>query len=92
MGEGLQCCRSSPGKICNDRGGGSSAMLQTFPLGRKSAMLQSFRGKVCNVANLPEGKSARGKVCNTTPALSSDAGRLGHCNRVMAQSTSFLVI
>ena len=44
-------------------------------------MLQIFRGKVCNVADLPGGKvcnvadlpggrSARGKVCNTTQALS----------------------
>ena len=45
-------------------------------------MLQIFRGKVCNVADLPGGKvcnvadlpggrSARGKVCNTTPAFST---------------------
>ena len=49
--------------------GGRSAIMQTFPLGAgRSAMLQIFRGKVCNVADLPGGKSARGKVCNTTPA------------------------
>ena len=34
--------------------GGRSAMLQTFPLGKRSAILQIFRGKVCNVADLPE--------------------------------------
>ena len=43
-------------------------MLQTVPLGGRSAMLQIFRGKVCNVADLPGGRSAmlqtfRGKVC-----------------------------
>ena len=35
--------------------GGRSAMLQTFPLGGRSAMLQIFRGKVCNAADLPGG-------------------------------------
>ena len=29
-------------------------------------MLQIFRG-VCNVADLPGGRSARGKACDTTP-------------------------
>ena len=52
-------------RFCNERG--RSAMLQTFPFGGRSAMLQIFRGKVCNVADLPGGRSARGKVCNTTP-------------------------
>ena len=33
-------------------------MLQTFPLGIRSAMLQIFRGKVCNVADLPGGRHA----------------------------------
>ena len=33
--------------------GGRFAILQTFPLGGRSAMLQIFRGKVCNVADLP---------------------------------------
>ena len=37
---------------------GRSAMLQTFSLGGVSAMLQIFRGKVCNVADLPGGVSA----------------------------------
>ena len=32
-------------------------------------MFQIFRGKVCNVAELPGGRSARRKVCNTTPEL-----------------------
>ena len=35
--------------------GERSAMLQTFSLGGRSAMLQIFRGKVCNVADLPGG-------------------------------------
>ena len=48
--------------------GGRSAMLQTIPLGGSSAMLQIFRGKVCNVADLP-GRGVRnvadlpGEVC-----------------------------
>ena len=72
-GGGLQCCKSSPGKNCNERG--KSVMLQGEGLqccrssGGRSAMLQIFRGKVCNVADLPRGRSAKGKVCNTTPAL-----------------------
>ena len=56
-------------------------MFQTFPLGGRSAMFQIFRGKVCNVADLPgEGlqccRSSGGKVCkgevlqyNTTRTL-----------------------
>ena len=48
--------------------GGRSEMLQTFPLGGRSAMLQIVRGKVCNVADLPgEGlqccRPSGGKVC-----------------------------
>ena len=35
--------------------GGISAMLQTFPLGGRFAMLQIFRRKVCNIADLPGG-------------------------------------
>ena len=48
--------------------GGRYAMFQTFPLGGRSAMLKIFRGKVCNVADLPgEGlrccRPSGGKVC-----------------------------
>ena len=57
MGEGLQCCRSSPGGRSAMKGGRSD-MLQIYPHG----------GKVCNVADLSGGRSAmlqtfRGKVC-----------------------------
>ena len=41
--------------------GGRSAMLQTFPLGGRSAMWQIFRGKVCNVADLPVKKVCKGE-------------------------------
>ena len=42
-------------------------MLQTLPLGGRSAMLQIFRGKVCNVADLPEGLEGEGLQYNTGP-------------------------
>ena len=52
MGEGLQCCRSSP-RGRSAMKGGISAMLQTFPLGGRSATLQTFRG-----GGLQGGRSA----------------------------------
>ena len=82
------------GKVCNvadlPRGrcamkGERSTMLQTFPLGGRSAMLQIFRGKVCNVADLPGGRSAmlqtfRGEVCNVAdlPGGRSARGKVGN--------------
>ena len=57
MGEGLQCCRSSPGEDLRWKGE-SSAMLQIFPLG---ACCRSLGwGNVCNVADLPGGGGQQG--------------------------------
>ena len=65
MAEGLQCCRSPPppGKICNARE--KICNVANLPLGEglqccrssggRSAMVQIFRGKACNVADLSGG-------------------------------------
>ena len=92
MGEGLQCCISSPGTICNERGRICN-VADLPPL-----------GKVCNVADLPGeglqccrssgGRSAMlqifrgggGKVCNVADLPGGRSARGKVCNSTPASS------
>ena len=55
--------------------GGRSAKLQTFPEGGRSAMLQIFRGKVCNIADLPGGKVCKGEGLEYNTGVCRPPGR-----------------
>ena len=75
MGEGLQCCRSSPGEDLQWKGGDLQCCkpspcregLQCCrSSGGRSVMLKIFLGEGLQCCK-PSGGSARGKVCNTTP-------------------------
>ena len=57
MGEGLQCCRSSPGEDLQWKREGLQCCKHS-PLGEGLQCCRSSGGRSCNVSDLPGGRSA----------------------------------